>query len=223
MEQFFSGVIMGMGVLEFALAVWVLAKDPRSPIHWWFSLFSFSLAVWTFGNGIQPVLWPAFDVTWWDRTLFLGAFFASFCGFQFAQVYPVPTQRKTLNVFSWILLVVLSFMLLFTNLIIGKTIQLDIANLQQLHWVYILGFCFNWATMLFLLFYNRIRVAPQLRQQVNLLLAAFILGSAFGMYASFIAPYLDPPQKISQLLAPGFAFIIFIFSVKVLRIAYRTQ
>lgn len=212
-----------MGVLEFGLAVWVLAKDPKSRIHHWFSLFSVGLAGWTFIGGLELLLLDKFSIDYWDRTLFFCAYAGSFFLLQFSFVYPYPKKKTLLTWISTLLFIVNSILLFFSDLIIAAPFEKTISNIQAYHPVYIIGFLFNWLGAIYFLIQSYQRSAIQFKKQVQLLIIGVFFGALLGVITSFIFPYLKPTIYISQLWPPALAFIIFIFSVKVLRIAYSNQ
>ncbi|MFH1235996.1 MAG: histidine kinase N-terminal 7TM domain-containing protein [Parcubacteria group bacterium] len=223
-EAFWSWVIIGMGILEFLLALWVFQKDPKSPIHWYFALVAFFLSAWTAINAIEVLVFPAPSMFLWDRLLFATVYAGSFFLFLFTQVYPTPRMSRWLAVGSTIILLGVLGLLLLSDSIIAAPYALNTANPQSLYPLYIAGFLFNWFVSIWLLFRSRRSVIGAIRQQINLLLIAIIAGSLLGMFESFVLPYFGgKDSNISQLWAPGVAFIIFIFSVKVLRMAFKNS
>jgi uncharacterized membrane protein YfcA len=212
-----------MGVSELLLGVWVFQKDPKSSINRFFALFSLFFAGWTAINGIEVIVIEHASINLWDRFLFFSAYSASYFFLLFAQAYPTPRKRKWLNKAATILLLLVTCLLFLTDAVISVPTEIDVSNQQAWFPLYIVGFLINWCASIFFLWQNRRRVPDNLRRQVDLLLTAIVLGSILGMATSFVMPRLDAELRISQLWPPGVAFIIFIFSVKVLRMAYKNS
>lgn len=223
-EVFWSWVIIGMGALELLLALWVFQKDAKSRIHQYFSLFAFFLAAWTVINGIEVFVFPEQSLNLWDRLLFATVYAGSFFLLLFTQVYPVPRMSRWLISFTTIIFLGIIGLLFLSDMVITEPFSPNRANQQQLYPLYIFGFLFNWFAAIWLLFRGRRVVTGAIRQQINLLLVAIIAGSLLGMYESFLMPYFgNSDRNISQLWSPGIAFVIFFFSVKALRLAFKNS
>lgn len=221
-EIFWSWVIIGMGVLELLLALWVFQKDPKSPIHWHFSIFAFFFSAWTLINGIEILIFPSQNLDLWDRLLFAAVYAGSFFLLHFARVYPVPQPSRFLAISTTIFFFVILVLLFFTDTIITEPFRKNTANQQWLYPLYIIGFLFNWLMSVWMLFRSSKMVVGAIRKQIRLLLIAIVAGSLLGMFESFVMPYFGRGDyNISQLWSPGVAFIIFVFSVLVLRMAFK--
>lgn len=215
----FAWGVIGMAALEVLLAVWVFQKHSSSRLHQFFSLLLVCLAGWTFCSAIEVLIKDTYSIDTWDRALFFFAYIGSYFLLQFAQQYPIPNTQKLLRPVSLAFLILVSFLLFFTDLIIANPEGLDTANIQSLHWLYIAGFLVNWVSALVLLFNGRRKVSGPLKWQVTYLVLGVLLGSIFGMFSSFVLPY-QHLFFVPQLWPPAVAFIIFIASVKVMKIAY---
>src|SRR3989338_7662457 len=220
-ETFWAWVVICIGFFEILLALWIFQKDWRSNIHRSFALVTLFLAIWTAVSAIEILIFGQANLKNWDRILFFTIYAASVALLHFSQVYPIQNVRRWLFLTSFIIFIIISALLFFTDSVITEPFQKDRANPQWLYPLYIMGFLFNWVTSIILLYRSRLTAPESIRRQIILLLIAIVVGSALGMLTSFVLPYFsESSPTISQLWSPGVAFIISLFSIKVLRIAF---
>jgi PAS domain S-box-containing protein len=189
-------------VANLGLGLAILSRNPRSPIHRYFALFSSSVASWTVSNGLVSA-YP--DTDWgyvWGRFAFASAALIPIAFLFFVSVFPTSRPVPPSGLVRGFLIVsAAAFGASFTPLILKSTTSLDGAlqvHYGPLHLAFALYFICCLSSSFFLLTRKLILLTGVEQLQVRYLFAGVVVAALGATGASLIIPLVFGTSRFSR-------------------------